>query len=492
MKVWIYILFCSFSLSPLLIASQYDNNYSNPLKRIINEQKYLLNNSSLIHPTIDLSPFTGFQFSTTTFFNSGYTNIDNNGAIIAYPKFTSYSLFSYEVLSRYFYLKFSPIARISSKQSRATKPLENFDFLNGKKNPIINNLKLNQSTLALHYKGLALGVSNENMWFGPGFHSSLSLSNNSEGFKHYFVGTLNQKKISNLGLNFRYFLSERLNYDNSIFYHTALAASLTIYKEPIITLGFSRVYLSGGFDEISWTKNDAAKIVFEPLFGENKTDLDYVGNYENEPEYWDPWDQLLTGFINFNFPQSNLDLYLEFGTDDSRSNFSDLKAHWNHASGYIFGIKKRFFLNKKSIFLGLEFMSNSNTTNTLNPSFFRGSWNVPNFYNRDTYLFSSYQGRRWAAHSGSDSDDKIVMLGIFDKNYFAILSYNLERHGINSMEYPELKHEVVLRLSREFEQFTFSVYLESEKTTNYNFISRYDPEKSRVIGFNVYYSMFSD
>ena len=84
------------------------------------------------------------------------------------------------------------------------------------------------------------------------------------------------------------------------------------------------------------------------------------------------------------------------------------------------------------------------------------------------------------------------MLGIFDKNYFAILSYNLERHGINSMEYPELKHEVVLRLSREFKQFTFSVYLESEKTTNYNFISRYDPEKSSVIGFNVYYSMFSD
>ena len=174
------------------------------------------------------------------------------------------------------------------------------------------------------------------------FHSSLSLSNNSEGFKHYFVGTLNQKKISNLGLNFRYFLSERLNYDNSIFYHTALAASLTIYKEPIVKWVVGSIYPEDLMKYLG-LKMMPQKIVFEPLFGENKTDLDYVGNYENEPEYWDPWDQLLTGFINFNFPQSNLDLYLEFGTDDSRSNFSDLKAHWNHASGYILALKNDFF-----------------------------------------------------------------------------------------------------------------------------------------------------
>ena len=84
---------------------------------------------------------------------------------------------------------------------------------------------------------------------------------------------------------------------------------------------------------------DAAKLVFEPLFGGSKKNLKYVGQYEGEPDYWDPWDQLLVGFVNVYFPQPKAHFYFELGTDDSRANITDLKAHWDHAIGYIIGFK---------------------------------------------------------------------------------------------------------------------------------------------------------
>ena len=33
---------------------------------------------------------------------------------------------------------------------------------------------------------------------------------------------------------------------------------------------------------------------------------------------------------------------------------------------------------------------------------------TPNWYNRDFYDYSSYDNRRWSAHSGSDSDDLYI------------------------------------------------------------------------------------
>ena len=59
---------------------------------------------------------------------------------------------------------------------------------------------ITESTFSVHYKNLGFGISNESMWFGPGFHSSISMSNNSEGLLHKFIGTLKEKELKILGL----------------------------------------------------------------------------------------------------------------------------------------------------------------------------------------------------------------------------------------------------------------------------------------------------
>ena len=58
------------------------------------------------------------------------------------------------------------------------------------------------------------------------------------------------------------------------------------------------------------------------------------------------------------------------------------------------------------------------------------------------YDYSTYNGRRMGAHSGSNSDDSIILLGIGKKNKISYLSFNLERHGLKNMDFPEIKNEI--------------------------------------------------
>ena len=53
----------------------------------------------------------------------------------------------------------------------------------------INQFYLGQSSLKYHYKKLSIGVSTENLWWGPGLRNSLVLSNQAPGFLHATLHT---------------------------------------------------------------------------------------------------------------------------------------------------------------------------------------------------------------------------------------------------------------------------------------------------------------
>ena len=55
-----------------------------------------------------------------------------------------------------------------------------------------------------------------NMWWGPGLHNSLHMSNNTSGFNYLFVGTT-EKRIS-IGYNFKYAFSKLDKNLASLFY----------------------------------------------------------------------------------------------------------------------------------------------------------------------------------------------------------------------------------------------------------------------------------
>ena len=54
----------------------------------------------------------------------------------------------------------------------------------------IEETTLGQSRAGLKFKYLAAGISNENIWWGPGKRNSLVFTNNAAGFKHYYLKTV--------------------------------------------------------------------------------------------------------------------------------------------------------------------------------------------------------------------------------------------------------------------------------------------------------------
>ena len=53
----------------------------------------------------------------------------------------------------------------------------------------IEEITLGQSRAGIKFKYMAAGVSNENIWWGPGKRNSLVFTNNAAGFKHYYLKT---------------------------------------------------------------------------------------------------------------------------------------------------------------------------------------------------------------------------------------------------------------------------------------------------------------
>jgi hypothetical protein len=54
----------------------------------------------------------------------------------------------------------------------------------------IEETNLGQSRAGIKFKYIAAGLSNENIWWGPGKRNSLVFTNNAAGFKHYYLKTV--------------------------------------------------------------------------------------------------------------------------------------------------------------------------------------------------------------------------------------------------------------------------------------------------------------
>jgi len=323
---------------------------------------------------------------------------------------------------------------------------------------------LRETQLYLHYKDIGIGYSNANMWWGPGLHSTLTMTNNTTGFPHLMIGTLKEKRFRYIGVDFRYIFS-KLDKTIGDPYFTALVGTLRFYTDPLITIGLSRNYLSGGLPtDRPFTSWDAALIVFEGLMIDTK-----IKEYQSDWDPHDPWDELMSGFLMLDFPESRLRLYGEFGTNDHRQNFSDLRAQPDHASAYTLGIRKYGLFQNDNFITGLEY------TNLILGKF----WDyraTPNWYDKVNYDYSSYDGQRWAAHSGSDSDDLNIYFGYQSGKWSFIPALNYERHGVLYARPAEVKMELRLDFRYTWNDYRFNVFFEREWLEHAGFI----PDKWRI------------
>ena len=313
------------------------------------------------------------------------------------------------------------------------------------------------------------------MWWGPGVHTSLTMTNNTVGFPHLLIGTLNEKRYKNIGFDLRYIFT-KLEKISGEPYYTALVLSAKIYNNPTITMGFSRNFISGGNspDSSEISKWDAALLPFQGIFID-----DIINNTNKESQGHDFWDQTLAGYVVLDFKKSKLRLFIELGTDDHRQNLIDLRSQPDHNSANIIGLRKYHLFNNPSLVFGFEYANiKQSYTNK-----FRGGGH---WWWKDFYDYSSYDGRRWAAHSGSDSDDFYLFISFKKNNFTFIPSFNYERHGVVVGNIPELKIEYKFDIRYMFYNYRLNLLYEREYYSNIMF-DQNNQKKSNVIylGFEV-------
>ncbi len=363
----------------------------------------------------------------------------NSITISGYTKFLAFNFEPYYLTNNY-------------KNGQIFEREGSFSVLNDTKTTDnINGVGLRKADIYLHYNGLGFGITKDNMWWGPGIQGSFSMTNNTTGFKNYMVGTIKELRWKNIGLLARYTFSELNKEDGyKATYFTSFTSQVTFYSKQIISFGLSRNYLTGGVDVgVPWTKKDAQNIIFEGVFIRNLQQLDYtIAGH-------DPWDQTISVWTDIMFTKNKMKIYLELAFNDNRFNLWDFIVHPDHAVGSIIGFRKYGLLNNDNIIFGFEYANLIKGRHHI----FR---ETPNWYDRSHYNHFSYKGRRWGAHSGSDSDDLLIFFGLMNNKWSFIPSINFERHGVSSYRPPEIKFEFKIDMRYKINTFEIGILYENQ------------------------------
>ena len=226
----------------------------------------------------------------------------------------------------------------------------------------ISKTLIGQSSIRLNYKGLSLGVSNENIWWGGSIRNSIMMSNHARGFKHFTFNTI--KPIKTILGNFEWqFVTGRLEksgFNPPNIDYTFAGTQLFIPKINQIgdkndwryfqgyTFTYSPKWIDGlslGF--IRWVQMYSALVegkytwmdgnpsyfpLFSNLFRKNDASLDY----EQQT------DQAASIFFRWLWKDSKAEIYAEFAYNDAKQNLRDLLLDSDHARAFTIGLQKIF------------------------------------------------------------------------------------------------------------------------------------------------------
>ncbi|MDB5211785.1 MAG: hypothetical protein JWQ30_2612 [Sediminibacterium sp.] len=236
---------------------------------------------------------------------------------------------------------------------------------------------MGQSSLRVTKGGISLGLSTENLWWGPGIHNSLLMSNNAPGFAHLTFNTTRPIKTP-IG-NFEWqLIAGKLVEDTSVLlenknlttgYYNPESYDGSGYSGPYnpkdkwrylsgVTLTYNPKWIKGLFlsvTRVGYTYNfklkenadgySFFKKYFPVLFGVLRQDYPYGTPTANHDIGVKQMASLAARFV---FPESHTELYTEYGYGDNFLNLRDWNNDAPHSTTYLLGIRKLKKLNKET------------------------------------------------------------------------------------------------------------------------------------------------
>ena len=219
-----------------------------------------------------------------------------------------------------------------------------------------------QSSVRLSAGPFSVGVSSENLWWGPGQFSSLLMSNNAPGFLHAFFKTrepvrtgignfewqlIGGKIVSDGSLPYEnYNLKTAPNFLSDWRYLNAFMISYQPKWVPGLFVGFERGLQRYNTDLTLSTSGFVNKYLPVLALPFQKTN---VVNDDNKRT-----DQLASFFMRWVLPKARSEFYFEYGFNDYGQNVRDYVMTPTHSAAYIAGFKKIVLLPKKEERLELD------------------------------------------------------------------------------------------------------------------------------------------
>lgn len=202
---------------------------------------------------------------------------------------------------------------------------------------------IGQSSLKYHSKNWSFGVSNENLWWGPGVHYSLVLTNNAPGFLHYTINTHRPIKTG-IGSIEAQFIGGSLKNGN-----IAPSENNNPYASQwYIPKDSNNRYLTGMVITLNpkWTKNlfigisNMAYIYERDMNGlEDATPLSNFSKFTQLKKR----PALGAVFLRYAMPKDHAEVYFEYGRNDRGATPINV-LYDSVASGYVAGVRKLFLL----------------------------------------------------------------------------------------------------------------------------------------------------
>lgn len=195
-----------------------------------------------------------------------------------------------------------------------------------------------QSAIRADIRGVSLGFSHENLWWGPGYRNAITMTNNAPGFWHAHLGTSRPASIGVGTVKARWIwgsLRESAWFDtipsNDRRFITGAIVSFSPRWAPRLEVGgtrtFQQAWRAGG------PNLDDILLMAKPLQKDKQIS---GGNPTGEDEQ----DQIASLFARWVAPSSGFELYGEWGKGDHSTSFRDLLIQPEHGSGWLFGFQK--------------------------------------------------------------------------------------------------------------------------------------------------------
>ncbi len=226
-----------------------------------------------------------------------------------------------------------------------------------------------QSSIRLNIGPASIGLSNENLWWGPGRRTSLLMSNNARGFRHVTLNTT-RPVITPIGALEGQIIGGRLENSNSVSnvnknqdwrYLSGMVFNYQPKWVPGLSLGLTRVFqiYNSDIEGIS---------DYVPLF----QPFEKTNTKEDDKRR----DQLTSVFAKFIFEKAQAEVYAEFARNDHAFNIRDFLQEPQHSRAYLFGFQKLIsgFENDENFLISAEVTSLSQPLNRVVRS--AGTWYV--------------------------------------------------------------------------------------------------------------------